>query len=278
MKIKFWGCRGSIPVPDTRMMRYGGDTPCVEVILDGTVFIIDAGTGIRKLGEDLIKRKIFDMDIFITHSHWDHIQGFPFFAPIYSEKTKINIFGYGNSYKGLKDIFTSQMSSEYFPIAFSNLKSKIDFIESRSHEYKIDGYIIKTIRTNHPIYTLGIRIEKNDKSFVFMTDNELGLDKPKTSENEFIEFCKNATYLIHDAQFTEDEYKERNGWGHSTYEQVINFAEKAGVENVGFFHHDPNRQDNELARMERDLKKFCKNRRCKFHVFAVKELEEIELK
>ncbi|OIN96121.1 hypothetical protein AUJ66_07330 [Candidatus Desantisbacteria bacterium CG1_02_38_46] len=275
MKIKFWGCRGSIPVPDSRMMKYGGNTTCVEVIFENRIFIIDAGTGIRKLGDSLIKRKVSNIDMFITHSHWDHILGFPFFKPIYSGNTLINIFGRTSSYKRLKDIFTSQMSYEYFPVSFSELKSKINFTELSRQQYDFDGHIIKIIQTNHPIFAMGIRIEKGDKSFVFITDNELGLENPRTSRGEFIAFCKNATYLIHDAQFTEEEYKTRQGWGHSTFMQAIMLADDSDIKNLGFFHHDPDRKDDELEEIEAKYKKLCESKRYRFNLFAVRELKSI---
>lgn len=277
MKIKFWGCRGSIPVPDSRMMKYGGNTTCVEFILGDKVLIIDSGTGIRKLGEDLIKRKIYDIDVFLTHSHWDHIQGFPFFAPIYLRNAKIKIFGRSSSYKQLKDIFTSQMSYEFFPVSFFDLQSKIDFIEVDTQQFELNRYRIKIIQINHPIFTVGIRVENNGKSFVFITDNELNDRNPRTSRNEFLKFCEGAEYLIHDAQFTEEEYRKRKGWGHSTFEQAIALASDSGVKNLGLFHHDPGRKDDELNKKEAELKKLCRDKKCKFKVFAIKEMDEIDL-
>ncbi|OGS19648.1 MAG: hypothetical protein A3J83_04900 [Elusimicrobia bacterium RIFOXYA2_FULL_40_6] len=277
MKIKFWGCRGSIPVPDSRMVKYGGNTACVEVGLDEHTLIIDAGTGIRKLGEKLVQNKVTDMDIFITHSHWDHIQGFPFFEPIYSDKTTINIFGCTNSYKQLKSIFEGQMSQEYFPVSFSDLKSKINFLDACGKQYELHGSIIKVIRTNHPIFTIGLRVEKDGKSFVFITDNEIMAVKQETSENEFVKFCEGADYLIHDTQFSDEEYKKRKGWGHSTYEQAIKLANDAKVKNLGFFHHDPNRKDADLDAIEAKYRNACKDRKYEFGVFAVKELDEIKL-
>ena len=277
MKVKFWGCRGSIPVPDSRMLKYGGNTTCVELILNDRVFIIDSGTGIRRLGEDLVKRKIYDIDVFLTHSHWDHIQGFPFFAPIYLKKARIKIFGRTSSYKQLKDIFTSQMSYEFFPVSFFDLQSKINFVEVDTQQFGIGHYRIKIIQTNHPIFTVGIRVENNEESFVFMTDNELNDNNPKTSRSEFVKFCEGAQYLIHDAQFTEDEYRKRRGWGHSTFEQAIALAGDSGVKNLGLFHHDPNRRDDELRGKEIELKKLCKKKRRKFKIFAVREMDEIDL-
>jgi len=277
VKIKFWGCRGSIPVPDSRMIKYGGDTTCVEVQLDTKTLIIDAGTGIRKLGEKLIKNNVTDFDIFITHSHWDHIQGFPFFEPIYSDKTNINIFGCTNSYKQLKSIFSEQMSYEYFPVSFSDLKSKISFLEACGKQYDIDGHAVKVLRTNHPIFTIGLRVEKGGKSFVFITDNEIASDKPDITREELVNFCQGANCLVHDAQFTDEEYKKRKGWGHSTYEQVIQLAKDSKAQSVGFFHHDPNRKDEDLNKIENRYKKMCKDAGYGFDVFAVKEFDEIEL-
>ncbi len=277
MKIKFWGCRGSIPVPDGRMIKYGGNTTCVEINLGKNILIIDAGTGIRKLGEDLIKRKVYDMDIFITHSHWDHIQGFPFFKPIYSKKSNINIFGSTNSYRQIKDILSKQMSYEFFPVRFSELKSKINFIELHEGSTEINDYVIKIIQTNHPINTFGIRIEKNNRAFVFITDNELRSDKIVTSWDEFVKFCKGATLLVHDAQFTAEEYKKSKGWGHSSFEQVVLLARDSKVENVGFFHHDPDRKDTQLDRIENKFKVLCREKGYNFKIFAIKEHGEIEI-
>ncbi|MFC2091563.1 MBL fold metallo-hydrolase [Elusimicrobiota bacterium] len=277
MKIKFWGSRGAIPVPDGRMIKYGGNTSCVEVSIGSNTMILDAGTGIRKLGEQIKKRKIRNMDIFITHSHWDHIQGFPFFTPIYSKESNINIFGSTKSYKHIKDSLVNQMSQEFFPVRFSDLKSRINFIEIHEGSTEMYDYRIKTMQTNHPIYTLGIRIEKNNNSFVYITDNELCSEKPQSSWNDFVQFVGEATYLIHDAQFTKSEYNKRRGWGHSSYRDVIQLAVDAGVKNLGFFHHDPDRRDIELDKIEKKYQGVCKEKKYNFKVFAVKEQEEITL-
>jgi len=277
MKVKFWGSRGSIPVPDRRMIKYGGNTTSLEVILNNRILIIDSGTGIRKLGEELMRREIFDMDIFLTHSHWDHIQGFPFFSPIYSERTRINIFGRSSSYKPLKDILSHQMSYEYFPVSFSDLKSTINFLGASGNQFEIDNHRIKLIQTNHPVFTTGLRIEKDNKSFVFITDNELLCEEAKTSMDEFVKFCHQADYLIHDAQFTEEEYKKRKGWGHSTFKQAIMLAHHSEVKRLGFFHHDPNRKDGELEKIVQKSERLCREKGYRFTIFAVREITQIEL-
>ncbi|HBU69456.1 MAG TPA: MBL fold metallo-hydrolase [Elusimicrobia bacterium] len=268
MNIKFWGTRGSIPVPDKRMIRFGGNTTCVEVEIGKKTLIIDAGTGIHRLGEHLSRKNIHDISLFITHSHWDHIQGFPFFMPIYSKKTKINILGCTSSYSKLSDILSNQMSSEYFPVPFSELTSKIIFTDACALYYEIEGHKISFIRANHPAFTMGIKIENGSGAFVFITDNELEAETQHTKYGRFVEFCAGAEYLVHDAQFTDREYKHRKGWGHSTYEQVVKLASDAKVKSVGFTHHDPNRTDRELDEIQSAYRRFCRTAKyeCKPHV------------
>src|SRR3989339_559290 len=231
MRIKFWGTRGSIPVPDSRMMKYGGDTTCLSAELDGRLLVIDAGTGIRKVGEEIMRRGIYQFDMFLTHSHWDHIQGFPFFLPVYSQRVAVNIYGCTSSYKTLKDILSRQMSQEYFPMRFSDLKARIDFVPGCEEVFQINGHKIRTINANHPLFTVGLRVEKGGTSFVFITDNELKQESPATAWSTFVEFCYGADYLVHDAQFTESEYAHRRGWGHSTFDQVLELARAAEVKN-----------------------------------------------
>ena len=277
MKIKFWGTRGSIPVPDSRMMKYGGNTTCVEVRINDHLLIIDTGTGIRRLGEELVKRKESEINLFITHSHWDHIQGFPFFIPVYLDSSHINVIGYKRSYKQIKDSLSNQMSLEYFPVRFDDLSSNISFTELKKDMWEFAGHVVKIIKTNHTVFTLAIRIEKGNNSFVFITDNELESRNPITTWDQFVDFAKDATYMIHDAQFTLAEYDNRVGWGHSTYDYVVELAKAANVKNVGFTHHDPDRKDFELEDIEKYYQHFCKINKYPFNVFAVKEMQEIDL-
>ncbi|MGM0442340.1 MAG: MBL fold metallo-hydrolase [Elusimicrobiota bacterium] len=283
MKIKFWGCRGSIPVPDKRMMQYGGDTTCLEVSLNNKILVIDSGTGIRNLGEDILTRDIKDIDLFITHTHWDHIHGFPFFPPIYEKDFRINILGNANSYRKIESILSKQMSIEYFPVRFSDLRATTKFIKNFESRYLEDGYKLEMIEANHPIATVGLKISRiNDgeakkTSFVFITDNELESKNPKTNRSEFVDFCRGAKYLIHDAQFTEEEYKSRTGWGHSTFKQTIELARDAKVENLVFFHHDPNRRDKELADLEQKYKEHIKKQNYNFSITTASEQDIIEI-
>jgi phosphoribosyl 1,2-cyclic phosphodiesterase len=275
MRVKFWGCRGSIPVPDSRMMKYGGNTTCVEVTLRDHTLIIDAGTGIRKLGDELMRRGKKKFDLFITHSHWDHIQGFPFFAPIYDAATEIRVLGCTNSYKQLKSILADQMSYEYFPVSFADLKSKIDFSETGGITFGTSAYRLSFIDANHPTYTAGIRIDEGSSSFVFITDNELRAGA--TSWEDMVSFARGSTYLVHDAQFTEEEYPKRGGWGHSTFEQVLALGRDAAVGHVGFTHHDPSREDTELDAIAARVADECRRERFTFTPFIVKEGDEIRV-
>lgn len=277
MRIKIWGCRGSIPVPDRRMIKFGGNTTCVEVDFGARVLIIDAGTGIRRLGEELVRRKQSEIDMILTHSHWDHIQGMPFFLPMYSNNTLINIHGCTNSYKNLKDILAGQMSHEYFPVSFADLKAKISFTEVCSNVSQVAGHTVRTIQTNHPMATYGVRVETGKSVFVFITDSELNSAEPITKFEEFVEFCRGADLLIHDAQFTDEEYPKRIGWGHSTFSRVFELAKKAKVRQLGFFHHDPSREDKELQLIEKRYKQQCAQEGCKIKIFAVKEMSEFKL-
>ncbi|MCX5781874.1 MAG: MBL fold metallo-hydrolase [Elusimicrobia bacterium] len=277
MKIKFWGTRGSIPVPDKKMFRYGGNTTCVEVTIGDRTIIIDSGTGIINLGKKLVKEKKRDLDIFITHSHWDHIHGFPFFLPAYTSKTRINVFGHTDSYEHFKTILTNQMSYEYFPVRFGDLKAEISFLDTRQVNLGNHSHRMSFIRANHPAYTMGIKIEENEKSFVFITDNELYADKQLTSKDKFVEFCYGADYLVLDAQFTDKEYKKTKNWGHSTFEQAFALAKLSKAKNLVFFHHDPNRTDKGLRKIESKFKKLGKKTNYKFNVSAAKEKQEIIL-
>ena len=185
--------------------------------------------------------------------------------------------GCTNSYKQIREILSSQMSYEFFPISFSDLNAKIFFEEVCGDEYRYDDYTLKLIPTNHPLYTVGLRLESEHKTFIFITDNELKAKNPLTTWDQFVSFCRDADYLVHDAQFTEKEYPKRLGWGHSTFEQVLALAHDAGVKNVGFFHHDPNRRDYALQKLEEKYQAQARLKGYKFKVFAIKEKYKLEL-
>lgn len=249
MELRFWGTRGSIPSPGPDTVKYGGNTTCLELTLeDGTLIVFDAGTGIRGLGDKLIKNKQNGViHLFLTHSHWDHIQGFPFFAPAYSPDTKLEIFGCPPTYNKLQEILTNQMESKFFPVNFEQLNAKISFQEICNGKHNVGKAQFSFIRNNHPGVAYGFRIEENGKSIVFITDNELLPPKnAHTSWKNFVNFCDGAELLVHDAHYLQDEMADTAGYGHSSYEQAFNLGIEAHAKHLVFFHHRPERSDAEL--------------------------------
>jgi phosphoribosyl 1,2-cyclic phosphodiesterase len=250
MKITFRGTRGSIPVPDARVMRYGGNTTCVAVETGGELLIIDAGTGIRRLGEELAAQRPEQITLLVTHTHWDHIHGFPFFAPAFQPGAKVDIRGCSTCLPSLRAMFDRQMALEYFPVTFTQLRATVTFTEIPPAGIDFGGGRLRLHRVNHPAPTVGVRLDKGDGSLVFITDSELFAEPAAVPYAAIVEFCRGAKLLVHDAQYTDAEYAQRRGWGHSTYEQAIRLAADAGAGQLVCFHHDPNRLDDELAGLE----------------------------
>lgn len=270
MKVKFYGTRGSIPVCNRDFLEFGGNTTSLMITRDnGRMAILDAGTGIRQLGIDLAKNKLNQKDLFIgfTHFHWDHIQGFPFFGPAYNPNMIINILAMGKDREinDLEEIFKGQMKPEYFPVPLLSMGAKFNFLKLNSNEFTLNGASVRVIKQNHPGGSYGYRIEDNGKSFVFCTDLEHG----NSVLPEIVDFCKNADVLIHEAQYTSEQLKSHAGWGHSSYDQAIEVAERAGVKQLIITHHDPEHDDAFLTKREKECQKRYPN--C---VFA-RELMEI---
>ncbi len=258
MKIKFWGTRGSIAVPGKDTLKYGGNTCCVEVISSsGKRLIIDAGTGIRNLGTHIVKTKeIEEIVLLITHIHWDHVIGFPFFAPAYSSDFKIKVDGFPTCMQGLKFIFQNKMLDGGFPIPFSELSAKITYMgQLEKGDASYCDMEIKRIELHHPQGGYGFRFFDGDRSLVFITDNELtdGHWKGRTFKH-YVEFCEGADVLIHDSQYTPEEYKTRINWGHSHYLSTLRLAKESGVRSLILFHHDPQRNDQELDQIITELR------------------------
>lgn len=271
MKIKFYGTRGSIPICDQKFLEFGGNTTSIKITRDnGRVAILDAGTGIRNLGKELVKDGFQQNELFIgfTHFHWDHIQGFPFFAPAYNPNMIINILALGKDKKigNLKGIFKEQMKAEYFPIPLKSMGAKFNFLSLDQNELDINGSLVRVIKQNHPGGSYGYRIEENGKSLVICTDIEHGY----AVLPEIVEFCKNADLLIHDAQYTDAELESYRGWGHSSFNQAMEVAKRAGVKKLALTHHDPDHDDTFLSKIELECQKIFPN--C---VFARENMEII---
>ena len=258
MKVKFYGVRGSIPVCGKEFQRYGGNTTCLCITREkaNRMGIMDAGTGIRNLGKELMaqgsKKEV--INIFFTHFHWDHIQGFPFFAPAYdkNQKIRIQVMGSERKFKNLKEIFSRQMQEEYFPVKLDSMGAQFEFLSYGDKETFYDAKV--TAAPQHHKFaggSYGLRIEDESGILVVCTDVEHinGIDK------SIVELARNADLLIHDGQYTDDEYKKFRGWGHSTWRHAVEVATQAKVKRLILTHHDPDHDDDFLDSMEEDCKK-----------------------
>jgi len=274
MNLTFWGTRGSIAVPGSGTVRYGGNTPCIQIVLNnGREVLVDAGTGIRLLGLELAARKApLSLNLIFTHPHWDHIQGFPFFDPAYIDGNTITVLGCPGANLKVHNILTSQMEGTYFPVNFEQLKATILFEEVCGTTLEMEGATIRFIRTNHPVVCQGLRIDEGDRSLVFITDNELDAKiNVNTMWEEFVEFCKGADVLIHDAQYTEEELETHRGWGHSCAERVVDLAVESAVKTVVLYHHDPGRTDEMVDAMVAASEEKLKRKGVSIKCFGARE-------
>ncbi len=298
MKLKIWGCRGSIPTPGKETVRYGGNTPCVELKLDdNNLIILDSGTGIKNLGNYLIRKgESIRAHILITHPHWDHIQGFPFFKPLFISGNEFTIVGSGARTKTLEQIVADQMDRVYFPVKLSELKANIKFLQVGEEEFKIYDATVQTIYVNHPGFTLGYRITFNNKTIVYISDNE-PFDREVTPyllnwEKEVVErfnnisgdpnkrifdFVKGADLLIHDTTYTPEEYIEKVGWGHSHYLFTLRIAHEGKAKRLLLFHHDHMHTDNMIDEIYNHCKNEIKKRKYKFNLLVAAEGMELDI-
>lgn len=254
MKITIWGCRGSIPSPGPDTIRHGGESTCLEIMVRGQRIIIDAGSGIRHLGKRMLQEgHAGEAALLLTHMHWDHLAGFPFFRPAYLAGYRFNLCGGADPQGALLKYLRHQMDPPYFPVDFSILKA--EFREGcqceeglcRNQLPGIEGVRCESVALNHPNGGFGFKLTEEGRSFVFLTDNELGYRHPEgLPRNSYVEASRGAALLIHDAQYTDAQYKVTRSWGHSTFGDAVDLALEAGVRRLGLFHHDPDRTDNEL--------------------------------
>lgn len=281
--IRMWGARGSTPAPGGTTAGFGGNTSCVEIRVGTRSLIFDAGTGIRVLGKNLLERgpeDPLDAHIFLTHFHWDHIQGFPFFAPLYQEGTCLTILGPEQQGVDIQSLFAGQMGPIYFPVPFHQVAAQTSFTHLPVGTWEEEDVKVHSFRMRHPSVTFGYRVEAQGRSICYIPDNELvGGDYPTSPgwRGELERFVKGADVLFHDAMFTDDEYRNRVGWGHSTYRQALDLALTAGVKRLAFFHHDPDRTDVELDRIVSDYRRELREEGHPLHLEAAREGSEIRL-
>ena len=252
MKIRFWGTRGSIAAPGRETVFYGGNTSCLEISLStAQKIIVDAGTGIRPLGNALCAQSdSLDIYLLLTHIHWDHVQGFPFFDPAFHDGTRIWVDGHPRCMKGLRAIFDHHMGDGFFPLRFDQLRARIQHANALSHgPVRVGTVNIDTIPLHHPQGGFGFRFREGKKTLVFITDNELTPRAPHGKRPEdYACFARDADILIHDAQYNATEILSRRGWGHSDFESTVNLALSARAKKLILFHHDPSHTDRELRR------------------------------
>jgi phosphoribosyl 1,2-cyclic phosphodiesterase/CheY-like chemotaxis protein len=269
-QLKLWGVRGSLPTPGAKTVRYGGNTSCVEVRADGEIIVLDAGTGIHGLGLALDKEfgsHTIKLTLLITHTHWDHIQGLPFFSPVYNGKNLIRILGYEGARTGLANILAGQMETPFFPVSLRELPSHLAIEELKEMEFHIGKVRVQAKFVNHPGICAGYRLFTNAGSIAYMPDNEPyeslklqvaekdGIDGEEarnfaeTERGKMIDFLRDCDVAVLDGQYTDEEYERHVGWGHSPVSSAVLLALDANVKKVLVFHHDPTHDDDMIDRM-----------------------------
>ncbi|MBI3110706.1 MAG: MBL fold metallo-hydrolase [Ignavibacteriales bacterium] len=293
MNVRFWGTRGSIATPGASTMRYGGNTSCVEVRSNNHILVFDAGTGIRGLGNSLISEfssQPLTVHLFISHTHWDHIQGFPFFLPAYKRQSTIHIYGPPGRDKSLEKILKIQMDTDYFPVELGDMNKSIEIHEVRE-PVRLGPLTIDHFYLNHPALCLAYRVSDGKRSVVYATDNEPyygslhtpGGKKPTQSDvpvyldEKFVEFLNGADLYIGEAQYTNNEYNDKKGWGHSPLEATVRFAVQANVGQLALFHHDPMHDDAFIDGMVSEASALVKNYQGATRCIGAKEGMELIL-
>jgi len=294
LKVTFWGTRGSIASPGADTVRYGGNTSCVEIRAGGHVLIFDAGTGVRALGLALardFKDRPLTVHLFVSHTHWDHIQGFPFFVPAYRPETTIHVYGASGQGRSLEKVLRGQMEADYFPVGLADLSATIDVHEFRASPFDIGDIRVDATYVNHPSMNLAYRVTCGGRQVVYATDHE---PYAKTLEHvagrgeegrvfgerldrELVDFGMGVDLYIADAQYTDEEYPARVGWGHSPLSAAVELGLAARVKSLALFHHDPMHSDDVVAGMERSARELIAARGATMRCFAAAEGQSLSL-
>jgi len=278
--VTFWGTRGSIPTPGAHTARYGGNTPCVAVEgPGGELVILDAGTGIRALGLELVARQngAVNAEILLSHAHWDHIQGLPHFKPFFAPGNWVRIWGSRQGTTSLEAILRQQMDPAVFPVPLDALSAKLTVQQVEDEEFTVGGFAVRSIRLRHPGTTLGYRLTPSagGPSMAYVTDNELGpagtYRTPATWRDDFVAFLKGVELLIHDAMYTPAELESHRGWGHSTFEEAVAVAADAGVDRLVLFHHEPEHGDSAIDELVAVARQQARRRGRPAEVLAAQE-------
>lgn len=297
--IRFWGVRGSIPTPGPDTATYGGNTSCVEVRVGGQVLILDAGSGIRLLGQSLadeFRDRHLNITLLVSHTHWDHIQGFPFFMPAYSPRVNVRVLGSGGAVHGLRGALFEQMQSAFFPVGLDQMASHVTFEEIDEKQFLIGAVGVSTTFANHPGMCIGYRLSTPGGDIVYLPDHEAyerheverqkaaaessrnRLDYARLQDEKMVEFMRDADVVIADSQYDEVEYPARLGWGHTCADDTVQLAMRAGAKRLFLFHHDPDHRDQKISEMLARAQARAAAAGSQLQVDAAREGAEVSLK
>ena len=255
MRVKVWGCRGSLPTPGASTVRYGGNTSCVEVSLDeGAMLVLDAGTGVRCLGDELADRGILRFHLLLTHLHLDHLEGLRFFAPLWDERVSVDIWGPPSPTWSLRDRIARAFSPPLFPLDLKEVPAQVTFHDVPREPWTLGDFSLSAELVVHPGPTVGYRIEAGDATFAYLPDHEPALaGRIEGKSRDWISgasLAEGVDLLLHDAQYFEEEYETRVGWGHSSVAHAVTYAAAVDAQRVLLFHHEPLHGDESLDRLE----------------------------
>ena len=286
-RLRFWGVRGSIPTPGAATVGYGGNTSCVEVRADGEIIVMDAGSGLRLLGVSLTKEfpgQPLHLTVLVSHTHWDHIQGFPFFMPAYNPANKIRILGYEGARAGLGATLALQMESPYFPITMRQMPSHIVIEELREMTFKVGEVPVEACFSKHPGVCVGYRLTTSGGSIIYLPDNEWS-SEDRTDEcpegcsrnAKLVQFIRGVDVLIIDAQYDREEYESHKGWGHGCLDDVVRLAISCEVKRLFLFHHDPQHDDAKIDSMLAHARSIAREQGSPIAIEAAREGAEVVL-
>jgi len=272
-----WGTRGSIPSPGPTTVRYGGNTSCLEVRADGRRYVFDAGTGIRTLSRSLGPGEPMEAELFLTHFHWDHVQGFPFCGQLYHADTRVRVHGPAQDGASVASVLAGTMASWYFPVPLGAMAAGVEFAEVDDAPWTDGTVEVSALRVCHPGFTCGYRMNGGDASLAYVPDNELG-GADDAQYRRMVDWASGVDLLVHDAMCLDDEYARYRGWGHSRVSDAVRLAEDAGARRLLLFHHAPDRSDDALDAIVEDVRRGLAERGSALEVAAAAEGVSIDLR